>query len=176
MEDTANNNITTEQTTTTEVDKSETTAQEVTYTQEQFDKAIQSASSRAKNDILKELGIGSVKEFTELKKSYEDSITEKENLAKDNAKLNDLLILKDLNVKDENSEDFLELARKRITDGKDLKKAAEEVASIYPSMLNINTTTDVKIGSEKGEKSKPESKYSEDMLKRYPFLGKNKKI
>ena len=53
----------------------EPSVQEVeTYSKADYEKAIQSASSKAKNEILKSLGINSVKEFQDLKSISINSI------------------------------------------------------------------------------------------------------
>jgi hypothetical protein len=182
MENTANSNITTENTTpetTVETGENKTPVQTQepvkTYTQEEYDKAIQSASSKAKNEILKALEIKSVDEFKTLKETYDKAVKDSEELKTSNEKLNHLLVLKDLNVKDDSAEDFIDLAIKRISDKVDFKAAAEEVAKLYPAMLK-GVETNIKTGIEKKDGSKSENQYSEDMLKRYPWLKNNKKI
>ena len=73
----ASNNVTA---TSTEVNEpTKDASKPVSYSQEEYDKAIRSASSKAKNDILHELGISSVKDFSILKETYEKSINDKIN-------------------------------------------------------------------------------------------------
>ena len=178
MEETANNNITTETTATTEVVKSEPVqeSKEVSYSQEQFDKAIQSANSKGKNEILKELGISNVSEFKTLKETYDTAIKEKETLESQVQSLSNKLSMQTLGVKEDLMDDFLVLAQKRVSDTVTLEQSFEEVAKAYPNMLKDTTPKDVKTGIEKKEGSKSENQYSEDMLKRYPWLKNNKKI
>ena len=148
-----------------------------TYTQEEYDKAIKSSSGKAKNEILKELGISSVKDFATLKQSYEEAIKSTEELSSANDALKKKLVLKDLNIRDDVSDDFISLANKRITDDKTFEDAAKEVAELYPNMVREYTATkNVKLGNEKKDGSKKEPEYSEELLKRFPFLANNKKI
>ena len=142
------------------------------YSQEEYDKAIKSAASKAKGDILKELGITSVKDFAILKESYEKSISDTEALRKTNEELSNKLVLKSLNVRDDNADDFISLASKRITDGKGFEQAAKEVAEAYPNMLNSPNMP--KIGTEKAESEPKKEMYSARMLEKYPFLKKKK--
>ena len=106
-----------------------------TYSQEEYDKAVKSAAGKAKNEILKELGVSSVKDFNNLKKTYEEAIKNAEDLASANETLNNRLVLKDLNIRDDVEDDFISLAKKRITDGKTFTDAAKEVAELYPNMI-----------------------------------------
>lgn len=163
------------QDTTVESTETEKTV-ELKYSEEDMSKAIQSATSKGKGDILKELGIGSVKEFKEMKKTYETAVNEKANLETQLESLTNKLICKNLNVKDDVSEDFIDLAKKRVKDGTTFEDAAKAVAELYPNML-VNNTTYEKTGIEKktdGGSKQPQ--YSEEMLRRYPHLRNNKKI
>lgn len=165
---------------TTEVETVENKSTEETpktYTQEEYDKAIKSAAGKAKNEILKELGVSSVKDFNILKRNYEDAIKNAEDLSTQNENLSNRLVLKDLNIRDDVEDDFISLAKKRITDDKTFNEAAREVAELYPNMIKEFTASkNVKIGNEKKDGSKKESTYSEEMLKRYPWLKNNSKI
>lgn len=165
---------------TTEVETVENKSTEETpktYSQEEYDKAIKSAAGKAKNEILKELGVSSVKDFNILKRNYEDAIKAAEDLSTQNENLSNRLVLKDLNIRDDVEDDFISLAKKRITDDKTFNEAAREVAELYPNMIKEFTASkNVKIGNEKKDGSKKESTYSEEMLKRYPWLKNNSKI
>ena len=165
----ASNNVTA---TSTEVNEpTKDASKPVSYSQEEYDKAIRSASSKAKNDILHELGISSVKDFSILKETYEKSINENEALKKSNDDLNHRLVLKGLKVKDDASTDFITLATARMSDKKDFSAASKEVAELYPNMLeSYIEPTSAKLGNPKSENPSTEPKYSKDILKRYPYL------
>lgn len=171
MTDELNNNITDSESTTDAVDVVKTTEQPKTYSEDEYKKGLQSSASKAKNEILQELGISSVKDFNILKKNYEDSIKITEDLKKSNEDLANKIVLKDLNVRDEVSDDFISLAKKRTSQDKDFNTAAKEVAELYPTMLNNAVQGVIKLGTEKSENSgKSNEGYSEEMLKRYPYL------
>ena len=171
----ANNTVTTETTipSHTDSDVKPESENSATYSQEEYDKAIKSAASKAKGDILKELGITSVKDFTALKESYEKSISDTEALRKTNEELSNRLVLASLNVKDDNADDFIALASKRVSDKKDFSTAAKEVAEAYPNMLTSYNTRPT-MGSEKSETKERKEEYSARMLEKYPFLKKKK--
>lgn len=162
------------QETTVESTETEKTV-ELKYSEEDLNKAIQSANSKGKGDLLKELGISSVKEFKEMKKTFEEANNAKSDLELQIETLNNKLVCKNLNVRDDVSEDFIDLTKKRIKEGVSFEEAAMTVAELYPNMLNSAKTYD-KTGIEKKNESKETSKYSEEMLKRYPWLKNNNKI
>lgn len=174
LQDTAIQTESTEAVETVENKSTEETPK--TYSQEEYDKAVKSAAGKAKNEILKELGVSSVKDFNILKRSYEDAIKNAEDLASQNENLNNRLVLKDLNIREDVEDDFISLAKKRITTEKTFTEAAKEVAELYPNMIKEINSKTVKTGSEKKDGSKKESTYSEEMLKRYPHLANHKKI
>ena len=146
-------------------------------TEEELSKFAQSERSKAKGEILKSLGINSVSDFQSLKKTYEDAIGKAQSQEDTINSLNQKLVLKGLNVKDENTEDFIELAKKRTTNEVSFEDAAKQVAELYPTMIIGKAfSSDTKIGTEKQDGKTNDSRYSEDMLKRYPWLKNNKKI
>ena len=146
-------------------------SEEKSYTSEELKKEVQSASSKAKNDILKALGISSVKEFQDLKSNYENTIKDTETLKSENEKLNNMLVLNKLNVREDVSDDFIDLTKKRMTGDKSFSDAAAEVIELYPNMTKNNNIKDFKIGTEKNENKTTEQKYSSEMIKRYPWLA-----
>lgn len=165
----------------TSVDTAETvkTAESETpklYTEEEYSKGMKSASSKAKNDILKDLGITSVKDFSILKTTYEAAIKENDSLKKEKVDLSERLVLRGLNVKSNVESDFISLAKNRISDSKDFDTAAKEVAGLYPNMLNGLDLPSMKVGTEKKENTTNSVVYSEELLKRYPQLHGRTKI
>ena len=145
-----------------------------TISMDEHKKALQSASSKAKYDILKELGINSVKEFQELKTTYETAINEKSSLeetVKDlNNKRNSLeedLLLTKLGVSDEYKNDLLTLAKSKVSENQNLETVSKELLDKYPQWRGAKET--IKMGTEKADvENKPE--VSSELLKKYSWL------
>lgn len=158
--------------------KEESSAKEVeTYSKEDYDKAIKSASSKAKYDILKELGINSVKEFQELKNTYEKAITDKasleENIStlnKDKLKLQEDLMLSKLGVSEEYSKDLLTLAKSKVDENHSLEEVSKELLERYPQWRNSKEI--IKMGTEKSDNRATEPEVDSGLLKKYPWLAK----
>lgn len=138
-------------------------------TEDEFNKLMQSERSKAKNEMLKEFGVASVSDFRNLKKTYEDAIGKTQTLENTVEDLNHKMILKDLNVKSENIDDFMSLAKKRVSENKTFEDAAKEVASLYNTFINTPVITDTKLGTEKTEPKK-ESTLSPALKERYSWL------
>lgn len=178
MDEELNNQITdSEITVATETENKPVEPYRTFTTEEELNKFAQSERSKAKGEILKSLGINSVSDFQSLKKTYEDAIGKAQSQEDTINNLNQKLVLKGLNVKDENTEDFIELAKKRTTNEVSFEDAAKQVAELYPTMIVGKViSSETKIGTEKQEGNKTETKYSEEMLKKYPHLRNFKKL
>lgn len=156
--------------------KEESSIQEVeTYSREDYDKAIKSASSKAKYDILKELGINSVKEFHELKNTYESAISEKETLAesvstlsKDKTRLEESLMLSKLGVSEEYTNDLLTLAKSKVDENHTLEQVSKELLEKYPQWRTSKET--IKMGTERSDNRSTEPEVDSALLKRFPWL------
>lgn len=153
----------------------ESSTQEIeTYSKADYDKAVKSAASKAKFDILKELGINSVKEFQELKSTYETAINEKSTLEKSitdlnkkNTTLEEDLLLTKLGVSEEYKKDILTLAKSKVDEGHNLETVSKELLEKYPQWRNVKET--IKMGTEKSDfENKPE--VSSELLKKYSWL------
>jgi len=125
-------------------------------TEDEFNKAIQSASSKAKFAILQELGIKSVDEFKQLKATYETSIKDAgeirsklETSEKEKKALTEDLATVKLGISDEYKEDFLTLVHSKVSDSKTFDEAAKEVLSKNPTWQSNGNT--IKLGVEKSE-------------------------
>lgn len=147
---TADSEITTEM----EVDNKSTEPFRTFNTEDEFKRYIQSEKSKAKNDLLKELGVQGVSEFSNLKSTYEKAIEDKKEitdnltrLQNENTALNEKNILLELNVDDRYADDTLTLARSKVSDTVNLKDAVEEVLKKNPNWKN--NTTGIRIGIEK---------------------------
>ena len=144
-----------------------------TYSKEDYDKAVQSAKSKAKYDILKELGINSVKEFQELKSTYENAINEKKTLEKSltdmnkkNTTLEEDLLLTKLGVSEEYKKDVLTLAKSKVDESHNLETVSKDLLEKYPQWKNVKET--VRMGTEKSEDVTPE--VSSTLTARFPWL------
>ena len=145
-----------------------------TISMDEHKKALQSASSKAKFDILKELGINSVKEFQELKSTYETAINEKSTLEKSitdlnkkNTTLEEDLLLTKLGVSEEYKKDILTLAKSKVDEGHNLETVSKELLEKYPQWRNVKET--IKMGTEKSDfENKPE--VSSSLSAKYPWL------
>lgn len=144
-----------------------------TISMDEHKKALQSASSKAKYDILKELGINSVKEFQELKNTYEMTINERKSLeeklaemSNKNTTLEEDLILTKLGVSEEYKKDVLTLAKTKIDDGHNLETVSKQLLEKYPQWKNVRET--IRMGTEKSEDVTPE--VSSTLTARFPWL------
>ena len=120
-------------------------------TKEEYDKTIQSTASKAKYDILQELGITSVNDFKTKSDSVNKALSETSALKTENEHLKEDLICKDLQVDDAYKDDLLTLVKAKTTDSKDFKTVAEEVLNKNPNWKVARPS--VKIGIEKSEKN-----------------------
>ena len=147
----------TQEETTTQPDQKEVVENEwIAPTQEEYNKAIQSASSKAKYALLQELGIKSVDEFKTKANTYEEAIKETESLKKANSDyanqingLKEEMLISQLGVSEDYKEDFLTLAKAKVTESKDFTTAAKEVLDKNPNWRNLQEP--IKMGTEKSE-------------------------
>lgn len=178
MQEELNKNITDLEGTSEQVventdDKKEPTT--LTFTEEELHKRLQSERSKSKNDILKELGINSVKEFQELKNTYENAINEKNtletNLAslnKDKEKLQEDLMLSRLGVSEEYGNDLLTLAKSKVDENHSLEEVSKELLEKYPQWRNSKES--IRIGTEKTDNKAKEPEVDSELLKKYAWL------
>lgn len=177
-EEVLNNDVTktespTEPAATVENKEAEQVSNYIAPSEEEYKKAIQSASSKAKYAILQELGIKSVDEFKAKTAEYDNAIKERDALKEDKLKIESQvdklkveLALEQLGVGDEYKEDLITLAKAKVSDKVDFKSAAEEVLNKNPNWKKNNSP--LKLGTEKTE-VKPTT--VEDRLsKKYAWL------
>lgn len=144
-------------------------------TEDEYNKAIQSERSKAKYEILQELGIKNVDEFKTLKKSYDDSIESNTKLTSKVKELETNIVLNKLGVDESKYTDFLTLANNRITDGKTLEDVAESIKADYPALFKMSTAETqerINIGTDRSENKKQDTYVSQDLLNRFPWLAK----
>lgn len=158
------NNSDTTQDNNSEVDKPYKTFN----TQDEYDKFIKSESMKRVAELYKELGVNSKEEL----KAYRDSATEYNTLresydtlntsngelqdkfnelSKNYTDLENELLITQFGINKDNANDFLILAKSKVSDTVDLKKACEETVTAYP-YFKENIVRDIfKIGSPKSE-------------------------
>jgi ribosome-associated toxin RatA of RatAB toxin-antitoxin module len=172
-----------QETTQVEGDTNDTTTTVETTTQpfkafeseEEFSKFTQSISSKAKGEILKEIGGSNVNDiksvyekgkqfddinekYTTIKSEYETALTDKENLTAD-------LIVTKYNIDDEYKDEFLTLAKAKISDDVDLQTASKQVFDKLGKNFT-KTPNSIKIGGNKTTPIPPDiKKEMEDLRK-----------
>lgn len=127
--------------------------------EEEFNKTIQSASSKAKGEILKELGIESVNAFKEqLEKvqegtariaDYESMQTRIRDLETEKRVLEDKILVSKYNLKDDAKEMFINLVRSSIKDGQSVEDVADKIYQTFQNGVFNNIPSAVIIGTSK---------------------------
>ena len=172
MDETVNNNITAEsETAPVEADNNTT----ITLTETELNKRIQSASSKAKNELMKELGINSVKDFQDLKTNYETAINTKTSLEEnintlnqEKTKLSEDLMLTKLGVSEEYREDLLTLAKSKVDNEHSLEDVSKSLLEKFPQFKATKET--IKMGTEKAEIKQDTPPVDTELSKRFPWL------
>ena len=172
MDETVNTNFTAEsETAPVEADNNTT----ITLTEVELNKRIQSASSKAKNELMKELGINSVKDFQDLKNNYETAINTKTSLEEnintlnqEKNKLSEDLILTKLGVSEEYREDLLTLAKSKVDNEHSLEDVSKSLLEKFPQFKGVKET--IKMGTEKADIKKDKPPVDDEMARKYPWL------
>jgi hypothetical protein len=148
----------------------------VFQTEEEYAKAIQSASSKAKFDWLKENNLSTVEEYKSKTAAAEAAIAEKEALTKKALDLSgELEQLKESNVllkngvSDQYKDDLLILAKAKVSDKVDLDSAVKEILDKNPTWKNASPA---KIGTPTTEAPKPKDTILDVAAAKYPWLAK----
>lgn len=139
--------------------------------EDEYNNTLKSERSKAKNEVLKELGVNKLEEAKQ-KISATDEVSK--DLANYKSKVDNLeqdLALKDVGIKDEFKDDALTLAKARMSEGKTLTTALSEVVERMPNMASQKEGVK-KIGADKGKgKDDDTSTAQADKLKqKYPWL------
>lgn len=133
---------------------------------EDFDKFVQSTASKAKNELLKELGVANIaaakvlleagKEFDLTKQELTDLKTVNENLVKENQTMKDAILIRDFGISEEFSKQFIQLVNSDDS-GESREAIAGRVAEILQSgaIFKDQPVTKIVIGGE-GSKQEPE--------------------
>lgn len=127
--------------------------------EDEFNKTIQSASSKAKGEILKELGIESVNAFKEqLTKvqegtariaDYESMQSRVRELETKNKTLEDNLLVSKYNLRDEAKEMFIKLVRSSVKDGQSIEEVADKIYQTFQNGVFNDIPNAVIIGTPK---------------------------
>ena len=149
----------------------------ITLTESELNKRIQSATSKGKNELMKELGISSVKDFQDLKTNYETAINTKTSLEEnintlnqEKVKLSEDLMLTKLGVSEEYKEDLLTLAKSKVDDNHTLEDISKSLLEKFPQFKGVKET--IKMGTEKAEIKQDKPPVDEEMAKRFPWLAR----
>lgn len=154
----------------------ETTPAYVAPTEEEYKRTLQSERSKAKNELLKELGITSVDDYKQKVSKYDEAISNRETLEQEletsksnNSKLEKELVLSRLNVNDESKNDFITLVESNKGD-KSFEETAKEILERYPNFKK-QTIASIKVGTEKAEVKNDTKKISDALTAQYPWLA-----
>ena len=138
-------------------------------TEDEYQKELKSAQSKAKNEILKSLGVNSVDDgktnltkAEQLEKDLQAAVTKLNGLEEENAL-----------VKAQVSEDFREeaLVLARAKTDLPLDKALAEVVKKFPNLQGKAAQKGLeKAGSEKTETPGNEDSLNKDLMAKYPWL------
>ena len=120
-------------------------------TEDDYNNAIKSERSKAKNEILQELGIGNVKEGRDNMAKASALQTQLDEIADKNSKLEENLILNKNGVKEDFAQEALILAKGQVNDEVNLETALANVLNKFPTMRNTGFKTPSAVGTEKGK-------------------------
>lgn len=155
-ENTTDNQVQENNTVENKVEEVEQKPFKVFDTEEALNKELQSARSKAKYELLQELGIANVDEFKSLKSTYDSAIKDKEELLAKYKELEDIhnkakqdYELDKIGVKIDKKEDFLLLAKSRMTEKDTITSISEKLKEEYPSLFEASKETTPTIGSER---------------------------
>ena len=144
--------------------------------EEEFNKFTQSISSKAKGELLKEIGYNSVSDiksvvekgnqfddisnkYTEVESKYKGAIDEAEALRID-------LITTKYNISDEFKDEFVTLTKAKVNDDTDINKAAQSVyEKLSKSFFNEGKKPSIKIGGDSSKITENEQEIMEKYRK-----------
>ena len=164
---------------------------ELPKTLEEFEIAKKAAVNKANTEILKALGVKSIKEFKEVQAKANEALTKFEELAKRNEELTktyesvsheyetlkQISILDRLAVKPEYREDLVKLAKDKIDENNSFEKVLQEmVEGKYSYAVAPSSTVVKKIGTEKTTvEAKTEVEKYLEKFKGTPYYKPNNK-
>ena len=150
-------------------------------TKEEYEKVLKSTTNKAKTEILKDLGVDSIKSFKirqaeieeqlaslkTLKEEYENTQKEYDALKNDYTSLKKETILREFNVAEDYREDLIKLADAKVTEDKPFEDVVKElVEGRYKYTVERPS---LKMGTEKT--SEPQiSSVDKKLQKKYPWI------
>ena len=164
------------------VQTSDTEAIDLPKTLEEFEIAKKAAANKANTEILKSLGVKSVKDFKdlqakanetltkyeELAKQTEDLIKEKETLSQEHETLKQTSVLDRLAVKSEYRDDLVKLAKDKVDGTNTFESVLKNLIDTkYQHAVQKNTT---RIGVERTQPETNQSDISPELQKKYAWL------
>lgn len=161
----------------TDTKANETNAFKAFATEEDFNKVIKSEQSKAKNELMKELGIKNVQEAKEtfakvaqLETQINEFQTKTTEWETKYTQVAEELVITQFNIKPELKEEALTLAKAKVTAEMPLNKALEAVVAKLPHLVDTQKRFQP-IGNQKGAKDE-NSVVSDSLAKKYPHLKK----
>lgn len=139
--------------------------------EEEYQKELKSAQSKAKNEILQKLGVKSVDEGTK-------SLTKAEELEKDLQttlsrlqKIEEESVLVKSGIAEDYYQEALTLAKSKVNDNTTLEAAMKEVVTKFPNLLGKVKQDPLKVGGDKKPNKEDGETQLQDTLKnKYPWL------
>jgi hypothetical protein len=149
----------------------------VFQTQEEYDTAIKSEASKAKNDWLKENNLKSVDEYRANMAKYEEAVKAKESqdkfikdLQSQLEKSHEEILARDLGVSPEHKDDLMILAKAKVGKDVTLEQAAKSILDSTPSWKGI--IPQPRIGTEQrapaADNKNPQA--NRDLMREFPWL------
>jgi hypothetical protein len=133
---------------------------------------MKSERSKAKNELMKELGISSVDDAKTTFKKASDLEGEINTYKTKTSELEESLTLTKNGVKDDYADEALSLAKSKVGEDKDLATALGEVIKKFPMMASKAQQVE-SVGSDKGGEDKgqdDQGKVKSELKKKYPWL------
>ena len=142
-------------------------------TEDEYNNSIKSERSKAKNEILVELGLTNVAEGKEALTKASTLQTEFEAATTKASKLEENLALTKLGIADTYAEEALALAKPKVNDKMDLTAALTEVSKKFPVMLGKTIVPAPGVGGERQEdiSQADEGTLKANLKKKYPWLN-----
>lgn len=134
---------------------------------------LKSERSKAKNELMKELGISSVDEAKATFKKAGELESELNTYKTKTSELEESLTLTKHGVKDDYAEEALSLAKSKVNDDTDLSTALGEVIKKFPMMASKTQSEKPNVGGDKsGDKDDKDDqgKVKENLKSKYPWL------
>lgn len=180
------------ETTQTEVVSTETQTEVETSTEwkaptspEELDTMIKAAVNKSNTEMLKALGVKSIKEFKEQKTEFETKYNELGNIVNERdeyqTKYQDLnneiktlkeeTILNKLNIQEDYKNDLKQLALAQVTEEKNFEQVLTEMVTGRYKYATRGTSQ-VRMGTERNQTQQENSNVSPELAKKYPWLNK----